>query len=459
MLENFDKVLCAMSPRKLEAYLALAERIVMEPLIDPTGILVAIRNYLRTVSDGHWGYGQVMLSISRWALLRHQKMKVFKPLGELLSFMASFYPDIEIRDRAQFYLLMLTHLPPEKITLVLTQQNTPTDEENVGFVSPFVPKTKTVKSLPKFLALTRVHAAQPDIELGDSEFTPPESADPFTIYTSYINSPTLSIVINIPFELSYKYPPLADVFPKKVYALLVQFTPNPSYETLAPLRIPYLAMTEDQKPTTAGFPYLYKLVLKFRPKFPLPAIFTVKTLFNDGDGKTCKGDIEPVSVNFQDLYMEAPIPPSVTTPKEEFLRILFSSLWKSTSTKRNKDSMKSVKFLEISHTNMLKALSHLKRFMVNKEPETPNGSIEPTKPEETQIITKNDNTDLGNPNVPDLDTKVFVCQKRALLFLPTKYHVIMKFLIYEDQTLVKIRTDFWKILSYIDAFFNVMLGV
>lgn len=25
---------------------------------------------------------------------------------------------------------MLTHLPAEKITLVLTQQNTPTDEEN-----------------------------------------------------------------------------------------------------------------------------------------------------------------------------------------------------------------------------------------------------------------------------------------------------------------------------------------
>jgi len=266
-------------------------------------------------------------------------------------------------------------------------------------------------------------------------------------------------VINIPFELSYKYPPLAEVFPKKVYALLVQFTPNLSYETLAPLRIPYLAMTEDQKPTAAGFPYLYRLVLKFRPKFPLPALFSVKTLFNDGDGKTCKGEIEPVAVNFQDLYMEVPIPPSVTTPKDEFLRILFDKLWKATSTKSNKDSMKSVKFLEISHANMIKSLAYLKRFLIADQ-DTPNGGTQDNSQTNTETSTQqNENNNNSNPKVPDLDKKVFVCQKRALIFLPTKYHVIIKFLIYEDQTLIKIRTDFWKILSFLDAFFNVMLGV
>lgn len=36
MLQRFEEVLCSLPPRKLESYLALAERIVMEPLIDPT---------------------------------------------------------------------------------------------------------------------------------------------------------------------------------------------------------------------------------------------------------------------------------------------------------------------------------------------------------------------------------------------------------------------------------------
>lgn len=99
-----------------------------------------------------------------------------------------------------------------------------------------------------------------------------------------------------------------------MYALLVQFSPNTAYEALAALRIPYLAMPEDQKKTDAtGFPYLYKIVLKFKPKVPLPASIVVKTLFNDMDGKTCKGEVDPVSINFQDLYMEVPIPPSITT--------------------------------------------------------------------------------------------------------------------------------------------------
>lgn len=62
-------------------------------------------------------------------------------------------------------------------------------------------------------------------------------------------------------------------------------------------------------------------------------------------------------------------------------------------------------------------------------------------------------------NPIDLDKKVFVSQKRALLFLPTRFHVMLKFMIYEDHTLVKIRTDFWQILSYLDAFFSVTLSV
>jgi len=282
----------------------------------------------------------------------------------------------------------------------------------------------------------------------------------------------LSISINIPFELSYKSPPPTSApFAKKVYALLVQFSANPAFETLPPLRIPYLAMPEDAS-LVSGFPYLYHVVLTFRPKFPLPVSFAVKILFNDGDGKTCKGETEPVSISFLDLVMEVPVPPMIKLPKQEFLRTVFDNLWQATSNSSNEDAIESVKLLEAPHVPLLKVLeTELQKFLI-VESAAQNGITgldkvgEQTseKKLDSSFVQNNDNsnnqsTDYDNSNktMRFLDEKVYVCSRRALLFLPAKYHILMVFTIYEDHTLVKIRTDFWKALSYIDAFFNVLL--
>lgn len=103
----------------------------------------------------------------------------------------------------------------------------------------------------------------------------------------------------------------------------MQFSENSAYEPLSPLRIPYLAMfdsipdktqskSELDIPHNLGFPFLYQVVLSFRPKLPIPVSFFVKVLFNDGEGKTCKGETDSVALTFPDLFMQVTLPTAAT---------------------------------------------------------------------------------------------------------------------------------------------------
>jgi hypothetical protein len=43
---------------------------------------------------------------------------------------------------------------------------------------------------------------------------------------------------------------------------------------------------------------------------------------------------------------------------------------------------------------------------------------------------------------------------RAIVFLPPQNHLLVLFQVEQNMTLVHIRTDYWRILSYIDTFFD-----
>jgi hypothetical protein len=49
--------------------------------------------------------------------------------------------------------------------------------------------------------------------------------------------------------------------------------------------------------------------------------------------------------------------------------------------------------------------------------------------------------------------------ERVIIFLPPRYHLLLKFNIYENQTIVKIRTDFWRVLICLDDFFEDLIKV
>lgn len=65
--------------------------------------------------------------------------------------------------------------------------------------------------------------------------------------------------------------------------------------------------------------------------------------------------------------------------------------------------------------------------------------------------TDTDTTDEATQPADEL-WKVFV-------FLPPKHHLLMMFLVSSAQTVVKLNTDYWLSLAYVDDFFGLLLDL
>jgi len=96
---------------------------------------------------GKWHQGDLVLAISRAALLGHPTRQVFKPLGELLLFCVYNYADVEIRDRAYFYYQLLTHVSSERLRAILaplSEMQAEDEEKTIGFQTTHLPKFHTI---------------------------------------------------------------------------------------------------------------------------------------------------------------------------------------------------------------------------------------------------------------------------------------------------------------------------
>eukprot|EP01112_Ceratiomyxa_fruticulosa_P007584 TRINITY_DN1972_c0_g1_i1.p1 TRINITY_DN1972_c0_g1~~TRINITY_DN1972_c0_g1_i1.p1 ORF type:complete len:1085 (-),score=211.49 TRINITY_DN1972_c0_g1_i1:53-3307(-) len=504
LLRNFEKVLVTFEPSKLSGYLPMVERIVMEKSINPRPLVISLYSLIRGTSfcqEGDWNLGSNLLQICRTILLNLQHSdttldnahpffhQVFKPLSLLLGFLAKFHADIEIRDRAHFFHLLLTHVPPSKTASILSEQIDPKEvvvDDSVGLVSPYIEKQKPVKSTPRFLVLECTKPAFGENQLiitkresnnENSEETNnnnnsflknsnssnnllPNPSSIFDVYLYYINSdPNFNPSIPIPYTLHYSEPPPPGFFPPKIYALVVQFNSNstPYYHPLTPIRIPYLCRYSEKDHGSNSnidlnsFPFGYPLILYFRPILPLPVVFPIRTIFNDSEGKTCKGEIDPISISFTDLLMPLPIPPQVisegssdnenhdnnSVTKDEFLDLMFNKLWTWVISEEKKGDLggaKSVKYLEAQDEVIFAMLSGpLSSYVVTK------------KQANVDTLTLESNA-----------SEAFQ-ESRVLFYLPPHFHLLLKFKVFKKHAVVKVRTDLWRVLVQVDNFLAYLL--
>jgi AP-5 complex subunit beta-1 len=45
---------------------------------------------------------------------------------------------------------------------------------------------------------------------------------------------------------------------------------------------------------------------------------------------------------------------------------------------------------------------------------------------------------------------------KALVHLPPRYHMLMRIQVSESSTVVRVKTDFWRVLAFLDKFFEDM---
>lgn len=49
-------------------------------------------------------------------------------------------------------------------------------------------------------------------------------------------------------------------------------------------------------------------------------------------------------------------------------------------------------------------------------------------------------------------------EMNALIFLPHKFHLLLNMLVYENETLIVIYTDYWRILPFIDSYIEDIIS-
>lgn len=59
----------------------------------------------------------------------------------------------------------------------------------------------------------------------------------------------------------------------------------------------------------------------------------------------------------------------------------------------------------------------------------------------------------------DLNLIESVTIEKIIIFLPPTFHLLMKFHIYKEYTIIEIKTDFWRVLVCLDEFFDELLEI
>ncbi len=65
-------------------------------------------------------------------------------------------------------------------------------------------------------------------------------------------------------------------------------------------------------------------------------------------------------------------------------------------------------------------------------------------------VTDDEEGHIGNINYEE-------AVQRLLIFMPPRYHLLMKVRMRPDSSVVSVRTDFWRVLPYIDPFIDSLL--
>ncbi|KVH95773.1 uncharacterized protein LOC112527854 isoform X1 [Cynara cardunculus var. scolymus] len=307
-----------------------------------------------------------------------------------------------------------------------------------------------------------------------------------------------------------------DVLPA-LYATVLKFSSSAPYGSIQPYRIPFLlgepgkndipstqidsldivpvgnSPEEEEDDENFKAPVLIEL----QPREPSPGLIDVSIEANAENGQIICGHLQSITVGIEDMFLKALVPDDITDDAVPgYFVDLFNALWEacgsSSSTGRETFPLKggkgvaavngtqSVKFLDVPATSLVRAVErNLAPFLVNVIGDTlinivKDGGI-------IKDIIWNDDTSGSSLDVVPLDsdmiegplylkydeeeddrgnnlhlTKGNIGCFHILIFLPPTSHLLFQMEVGIDSTLVRIRTDHWPCLAYIDDYLEAL---
>lgn len=560
------RFLATTTPPLLFDYLPVLLKLVCIPYAKVGVLLEALKLNLRVsprTPSGEWAFGNTIVEVVHLVLLHHNVREILTPACDVLSVVRNSFGDFEIRDRAHFYLQLLTHVPADKIKTVIevTKQ---TMAENLDVDNPFV-NTEASKlnsagfqpitfksnnssstaldgpvSAPNILSLVTTSdnfnlnsLAAIDSPLpssGDEVMSPildsyyqqllalqwdstASEADDFssqplnTDATSQLHQvDPASGKIQLPFLLRFKTASELqeegsqpdETLPLSLYSISLKLTGSPLYASHnTTVSIPFLAADPNasenakskervdlasaaprygavssllQNEGGSSFPHSFSFVVDVNVLLPLPTTLQVKATANTDQGAVAEISLDPLHISLRQLFIPLPSRFSGDYSYPSYVTALFNEMWArmgdSFKHSLNSDSSSESDRIERSRANSMGSIEHgINSSQTNEDEDDfkfsyANSVKYISKP--AKHVKEAINTQMapyliqGASADGESDTSL---QLRAFIFLPHRYHLLFSFEIHDDHTIIRIRTDWWRVLTHIDKYFEDILKI
>ncbi|KAF6160780.1 hypothetical protein GIB67_035981 [Kingdonia uniflora] len=328
------------------------------------------------------------------------------------------------------------------------------------------------------------------------------------------------IKIRLPCTLRFESEPFNHVWAggelPAIYATVLTFSSLSSYGTIPSYRIAFLLgepsgqndsvsldivplgnVNEEQDSEN----FKAHVIVELEPRAPMPGLIDVAMEANAENGQIIRGHLQSITVGIEDMFLKTAIPSDISEDHvPRYNSDLFDALWEacSNSSKTGRETFllrgskgvaaisgtQTVKLLEISASSLISAVErYLAPFIVSViggplvNAVKDGGVIR-------DIIWKDemDSAIEGNSANPllmdtafgigplqlkyiddenDRENRIDIRKRRMgslsiLIFLPPRFHLLFQMEIHDISTLVRIRTDHWPCLAYIDDYLEAL---
>jgi AP-5 complex subunit beta-1 len=252
------------------------------------------------------------------------------------------------------------------------------------------------------------------------------------------------------------------------------------------------------------------VIIELEPRQPVPTLVDAKIIFSDEDGTSVSGQLDSIPVGIEDLFLRAPVPLDVLPHNySDYYFTLFHALFeacsgpgrlgtetfclKNSATQAGVsiESSESVKLLEGQADRVVGAVEqwlapfvvavmgtslvamardsgvfkHAKfledEFLFDSRGGGRGGAASSNRKEGTQLRLEyiRDQSEGGGLGPWGLEesTKGGLGSFLVLIFLPPRYHLLLKMEVSDWSTLVRIRTDHWPCLAHVDEFLEALI--
>ncbi|XP_043917824.1 AP-5 complex subunit beta-1 isoform X2 [Protopterus annectens] len=401
-----------MDQQALKQHLKVLARVAKEDIIQQkctVDFLLRLIGNIDFCQLSSWRMGSTVLSVCRNLLLHRDLKAIFLPLGDLLQLISVQFEDLDIRDHARFYYMLLTSLSSEKLARILSPGSTGNNTK-VHTLSTIMAESEIFSSLTvQFLEQPLLQLVEcQEVEVASIPSSSSSSAADMKLDTSYrqeyekqFADPEFASTVVLKYYLTFTE--AADHQYDKLFSILLRFEQTDS--TFEPINdISVHCLFQGQKPCIVS--------LLLHPRQVSPSFLNVSAIFTTKEGFTCHNQLKPLQIRFPDLFLPLPVPSHWSTVAKQKL---FDQLWESFSPSLSNDYGESLCCLQVGKDFFHSLVySKLCRFLI--------------------------------------DVQHGLDFYKVLFFLAPHCHILLKLSWSEETLSVKIVTDNWKLLPYLNVF-------